>query len=161
MSSTQSTPRQGPPTPARRTTGDLRRRRGIADAATGLASSGPEVPADDSGVERFRCVIYLCGAPSTDMDGPREECEGYAEMFGWEVVAVVEERQGLLSPTGRPGLLRAVGRIACGEAGALLTPLRTMISPLSREYDEVAREIEKAGGFLHVMDRLGRGWQRQ
>jgi hypothetical protein len=27
-----------------------------------------------------------------------------------------------------------------------------MISSVPQEYDEVAREIEKAGGFLHVKD---------
>ncbi len=50
------------------------------------------------------------------------------------------------------GLGRAVDHIKRGEAGAVLTAWRSMISSVPQEYDEVAREIEKAGGFLHVKD---------
>lgn len=42
--------------------------------------------------------------------------------------------------------------IKSGEAGAVLTAWRSMISSVPQEYDEVAREIERAGGFLHVKD---------
>lgn len=37
----------------------------------------------------------------------------------------------------------------------MLTPLRSMISTVPQEYDEVARTVERAGGFLHVL-RSGR-----
>ncbi|MFI2617975.1 hypothetical protein [Streptomyces sp. NPDC018584] len=127
-----------------RTGGDLRRRRALADAAAGI---GPE---ESGRIERFRCVIYLCGAPRADIAGPRVECTEYAEAFGWEIAEVIEERAGLLPPQGRDGLERAVRRVRRGEAGAVLTACRSMISAVPREYDELASEIEKAGGFLHI-----------
>ncbi|GGS24982.1 hypothetical protein AB0E75_03070 [Streptomyces griseoviridis] len=133
---------------ARRTEGDLRRRRALADAAAGMPP-----------IERFHCVIYLCGAPGTDIAGPREECAEYAEAFGWGITDVIEERVGLLPPQGREGLKRAVEHVRSEAAGAVLTSCRSMISSVPQEFDEVAREVEKAGGFLHVM-AAARGGQR-
>lgn len=135
-----------------RTDGELRRRQALADAAAGVRPGEADVPAEAAKVERFRCVIYLCGAPNTDITAPCQECTEYAEAFGWEITGVIEERAGLLSPHGRDGLGRAVEHIKSGEAGAVLTAWRSMISSVPQEYDEVAREIEKAGGFLHVKD---------
>ncbi|MEU8955803.1 hypothetical protein AB0C93_16020 [Streptomyces sp. NPDC048518] len=140
------------PRAARRTEGDVRRRQALADAAAGVAPGEADVRAEAARIERFRCVIYLSGAAGTDMTAPREECVAYAEAFGWEITEVVEERTGLLPPQGRAGLGRAVEGIERGEAGAVLTAWRSMISPVPQEYDEVAREIERAGGFLHVKD---------
>ncbi|WP_030571930.1 recombinase family protein [Streptomyces aureocirculatus] len=143
-----------------RTEGELRRRRTLADAAAGVGPGGGDEPgARAAGIERFRCVIYLCGAARTNIAAPREECTQYAQAFGWEITEVIEEYAGLLPPHGRPGLGRAVERLTSGEAGAVLTAWRAMISPVPQEYDEVARQIEKAGGFLHVMDpvRSGKG----
>ncbi len=130
----------------------MRRRQALADAAAGITPGEADVPAEAAEIERFRCVIYLCGAPHTNIVGPREECTAYAEAFGWEITDVIEERMGLLQPQGRDGLGQAVERIKSGEAGAVLTAWRSMISSIPQEYDEVAREIEKAGGFLHVKD---------
>ncbi|MEU1019479.1 hypothetical protein ABZ383_30815 [Streptomyces sp. NPDC005900] len=101
-------------------------------------------------MERFRCVSCLCGAPTTDITTSRQECAEYAGMFGWHITEVIEERVGLLPPHGRDGLERAVERVRGGDAGAVLTAWRSMISSVPQEYDEVAREIERAGGFLHV-----------
>ncbi|MFI1416535.1 recombinase family protein [Streptomyces sp. NPDC020731] len=134
----------------RRAEGDLRRRRALADAAVG------DTPAGTVRIERFRCVIYLCGALHTDIESPRKECTEYANVFGWEITDVIEERAGLLPPQGRAGLRQAVERVRNGEAGAVLTAWRSMISPVPHEYDEVAREIERAGGFLHNKDAAGR-----
>ncbi|MFC5720321.1 recombinase family protein [Streptomyces gamaensis] len=139
-------------TRVRRTEGELRRRQELADAAAGLPPGEADGPAEAATIGRFRCVIYLCGAPNTNIAGPRRECTGYAEAFGWEVTDVIEERAGLLPPQGRDGLRQAVECVKSGEAGAVLTAWRSMISPVPQEYDEVAREIEKAGGFLHVKD---------
>ncbi|WP_234345967.1 hypothetical protein [Streptomyces sp. NRRL F-5755] len=110
------------------------------------------VPAEPAGIARFRCVIYLCGAPDTDLGTARKECTEYAGDFGWEITGVIEEHVGLLPPDGRDGLGRAIERVQLGEAGAVLTAWRSMISPVPQEYDAIAREIEKAGGFLHVRD---------
>ncbi|MGY1452565.1 hypothetical protein [Streptomyces sp. SS8] len=134
----------------RRTEGELRLRRSLADAAAGVAPGEAGVSAEAARTERFRCVVYLCGAPNTDITGPREECTKHAEAFGWEITGVIEERVGLLPPQGRDGLRQAVEHIRSGEAGAVLTAWRSMVSPVPQEYDEVAREIEKAGGFLEL-----------
>ncbi|WP_244502575.1 hypothetical protein [Streptomyces oceani] len=116
------------------------------------------MPDSVTNVARFRVVIYLCAAANSDLARPREECTEYAAAFGWEIADVVEDRVGLLPPEGRDGLTRAVGLIEKEEAGAVLTPWRSMISTIPQEYDEVARSVEKMGGFLHV---TGSDWARR
>lgn len=143
--------RQGPAV-ARRTERDLRRREALADAAAGISPGEGDIWAEAAGVERFRCVVYLCGAPHADLSTPRAECKEYAGLFAWEITEVIEEYAGLLPPQGREGLGRAVERVRSGAAGAVLTAWRSMVSPVPQEYDEVAREIERVGGFLHVQD---------
>ncbi|QES41924.1 hypothetical protein DEJ49_13760 [Streptomyces venezuelae] len=140
------------PCAARRTEGQLRRRQGLADASAGVTPGETGVPAVVARIERFRCVIYLSGAAGADIAAPRRECTQYAAAFGWEITEVIEEHVGLLPPHGRAGLGQALDRIKAAEAGAVLTAWRSMISSVAQEYDEVAREIEKAGGFLHVRD---------
>ncbi|SES22134.1 hypothetical protein [Streptomyces qinglanensis] len=139
------------PTPARRTEGERRRRHALADHAAGHVPGEGPVPARVAKVDRFRVVVYLCAAANSDIAGPREECLAYAGSFGWQIVDVVEDRVGLLPPEGREGLARAVELVEERKAGAVLTPWRSMISTIAQEYDEVARSVEKAGGFLHVM----------
>lgn len=117
-----------------------------------MSPGGTAVPTDPARIARFRCVIYLCGAPDTDLGTARKECTEYAGGFGWEITDVIEEYMGLLPPEGRDGLRRAVECVQLGEAGAVLTAWRSMISPLPQEYDAIAREVEKAGGFLHIRD---------
>ena len=150
MVSTEQGLRQGP-TPARRTAGEKKRRQALADHAAGHVSGEGPVPAYASKVDRFRVVIYLCGAANSDITRPRKECTEYAAAFGWEIADVVEDRVGLLPPEGRDGLTRAVELVERKEAGAVLTPWRSMISTIPQEYDEVARSVEKVGGFLHIM----------
>ncbi len=70
---------------------------------------------------------------------------------------MIEERAGLLSPHGRDGPGRAVERIRSGEAGAVLTAWRSMISSGPQEYDEVAREFREGRGFPHVRDSAHSG----
>ncbi|MGP2440493.1 hypothetical protein [Streptomyces sp. JW3] len=130
----------------RRTDGDLRRREALADAAAGISPGEADVLAEAAPIERFRCVIYLCGAPRTNIAGPRQECTQYAAAVGWEITDVIEERAGLLPPQGRDRRRQAVECVKRGEAGAVLTACRSMISSVPQEYDKVAREIEKAGG---------------
>jgi hypothetical protein len=151
MVSSESERGQGP-TPPLRSEGDQQRRRNIADAAADVWPGETPVPAEAGRIERFRCVIYLCGAPNADIAGPRKECTDYAVAFGWEIAGEFLDGEGLLPATGREGLSQAVELIRSRQAGVLLTPWRSMISPIPQEYDQVAREVEKAGGFLHVMD---------
>ncbi|PZT71742.1 MULTISPECIES: hypothetical protein [unclassified Streptomyces] len=150
MVSTENELRQGP-TRARRTEGDRKRRRALADHSAGHVPGEGDIPTE-SRVDRFRVVIYLCGAPNSDISGPRRECEEYAAVFGWEIMGVIEDRVGLLPPDGREGLTQALAHVESKQAGAVLTAWRSMISTIPQEYDEVAREVESRGGFLHVMD---------
>ncbi|MFD8545110.1 hypothetical protein [Streptomyces sp. NPDC059649] len=142
--------RQGSTT-ARRTEGDVRRRQALADAASGMSPGAIDLPTKAAKIERFRCVIYLCSVPHANIAELREECTEYAEAFCWEITAVIEDREGSLAPEGRDGLRQAIDLIKSGQAGAVVTAWRSMISPAAQEYDQVAREVEKAGGFLHAM----------
>ncbi|QFR01081.1 recombinase family protein [Streptomyces phaeolivaceus] len=135
-------------TPGWRTTEDVARRQNIADAATEFEPVGPG--AWKSQVSRFRVIIYLCAAPNANISVPREQCGEYATAFGWDVVAVIEDRDGLGHPGEREGLKRVLERIEQREAGAVLTPSRSMISPVAEEYAEISRRIEKWGAFLQV-----------
>lgn len=148
---TESEQRKGL-TPPRRTDGDRQRRRSLGDAAAGVQSDTVARPVEAPRDERFRVVIYLCGAPNADINAPRQERREYAEAFGREAAAEIEDRDGLDHSEGRTGLAQAVGRVKNREAAAVLTPWRSMISPVAQEYDGVAREVESAGGFLHVTD---------
>ncbi|MEU9975078.1 hypothetical protein [Streptomyces sp. NPDC051014] len=126
------------PKAGRRTDGDRQRRQTLNDAA--------------NGIERFRVVIYVCTALNADASIPIGKCRQYAQAFGWDVVAEIEERDTLRRPAQREGLTRAIERIEQRQAGAVLTPWPSMVSTSPEEYHEVARLIEKWGGFLHVMD---------
>jgi hypothetical protein len=148
MVSIESGSKQGS-TPARRTDGERKRRQALADGAAGIMPSEADAP---KGVDRFRVVIYLCAAANTSLAAPRRECTEYAAAFGWEVADAIEDRFGLLPPEGRDGLARALDMVEAKEVGAVLTPWRSMISTVPQGYDEVARDVEKRGGFLHVMD---------
>ncbi|QNP74295.1 hypothetical protein IAG44_35800 [Streptomyces roseirectus] len=132
-------------TSRRRTEGDRERRRDLADVAAGIP------PATESEVGKFRVVIYLCGALNADLKSSRDSCKAYADSLSWDVVAVIEDRDGLLPPDGRSGLNLAIERIKAREAGALLTPWQMMISSIPSEFHEVSREIEGLGGFVQVM----------
>ncbi|MQS36143.1 hypothetical protein FFZ77_11190 [Streptomyces katsurahamanus] len=150
MVRTDSEERHGPPSP--RTEGDRLRRRNLADAASGVQPDTPHGSAQVSRIERFRAVVYLCGAPNADLTAPRRRCTEYAETLGWSIDGVVEDRDGLNPPDGRTGLQEAIERVAEKRAGAVLTPSRSMISPVPQEYNEIARKVESAGGFLQIID---------
>ncbi|GAA0363883.1 hypothetical protein [Streptomyces blastmyceticus] len=141
MVSNQRAAPQEPPA-ARRSEGDRQRRRRLADAASGLVQK----------IERFRCVIYLSGIHGADTDQHRQECQETAEILGWDVVAVVVEKgsQHSAPPREREGMESALSRLRCGEAGAILTAWRSMISPSVDEYRETVREIEETGGFVYA-----------
>ncbi|MEU3754632.1 recombinase family protein [Streptomyces olivoreticuli] len=125
---------------SRRTMGDRQRRRALADAAAGFPPK----------IERFKCVIYVFSPEFTDSDQLLRECEGTAQAFGWDVVDVITEADDGTPPRGREGLKRALGYLRSGEAGAILTVYRSMISPSTSEYTEIAREVEENGGFVYA-----------
>lgn len=114
-------------------------------------------PGKPTRIGRFRCVIYLCDAPHTDIAELRKDCTEYAEAFCWEITAVIEDGVGSLPPPERTGLRRAIEHVSSGEAGAVVTARRSMTSLATQEYDQVVHEIEKAGGFLHVMEPTSNG----
>ncbi|WP_369358376.1 recombinase family protein [Streptomyces sp. cg2] len=151
MVNTEHGHRRGPST-ARRTESDLRRRQALADAAAGVSPSEAGTSAKATRIGRFRCVIYLYATPDADNTARRTDCTEYADAFCWEIADVIEDDDAeTLSPGDRSGLRQAIGHIKSGAAGAVVTACRSMISPVTQEYDQVARDIEQAGGFLHVM----------
>ncbi|MER7752516.1 hypothetical protein [Kitasatospora sp. NPDC097643] len=103
--------------------------------------------------ERFQVVIYLAqnspAFPELDM----HTCESYALAFGWGVSLTVIDSDTETPPERRPKLQTALQRIADDHAGAILVPSKATISPIDGEYDEFARQVEKAGGFLQVTRR--------
>ncbi|CDR08180.1 MULTISPECIES: hypothetical protein [Streptomyces violaceusniger group] len=105
------------------------------------------------GVERFKVIVYVCTAANADPSLPHQECIEHAEMYGWDVAATIADDTGLSAPQERTGLAEAIERIKAKEAGAILTAYRSMISPRQDEYDQIAAEVEEAGGFLAVRDR--------
>ncbi|ANW19373.1 recombinase family protein [Streptomyces clavuligerus] len=147
------TERTSAPSSTVRTDSDRRRRRNLADAAAGRPSAGYDGPTRPATrTERFRVVVYLCGAPGADLTAPRRACTEYTDSLGWTVTEVIEDRDGLGPPDVRTGLSQALAHVREHRAGAVLTPWRSMISPLPQEYNEVARRVESSGGFLQVVD---------
>ncbi|WP_171166383.1 hypothetical protein [Streptomyces sp. I05A-00742] len=144
MVSNQKT-ESGPAPDVRRADGDRRRRRQLTDAASGLTS----------GVERFRCVIYLSGGIDSVTARAREDCQGAAYAFGWSVVAVIEADEGHMTPRERIGLSSALRYIRSGAAGVVLTAWRSMIATSAEEYREVARSVEESGGFVYARTLTG------
>ncbi|MFF3817241.1 recombinase family protein [Streptomyces bluensis] len=147
----RSEQKQGPTTP-RRTPGALKCRQNLADAAVGVMPREGDTATAAPKIKRFRVLVYLCGAPNANIGEPRRECHEYADAFGWEIAGEFEDHEGLSHPGGRTGLTQAMERIKNNEADAVLTPWRSMISPVPQEYNEIARKVEKNGGFLHVID---------
>ncbi len=111
-----------------------------------------KIKAGGEATEPFKVVIYVCVAGNASPDDAVSACRAYAERFGWKVTQVIHDNTGLLPPQGRDGLATAMDLIQAKAAGAVLAPYRSMISPRSDEFDEVAAEIEKRGGFLCVRD---------
>ncbi|MDT0451881.1 hypothetical protein [Streptomyces hesseae] len=148
MVSNQRAERQQHPPSARRTEGDRQRRRTLADTAAGLTAK----------VKRFRCVIYLSGVEGVDVDLHRQGCQETAEVLGWDVAAViVENDRRAVPPWEREGLTSALGLLRRGEAGAILTAWRSMISPSIDEYKRTLREIDEDGGFVYAKRLTGPG----
>ncbi|MCK7623066.1 hypothetical protein MUU72_08135 [Streptomyces sp. RS10V-4] len=150
MVNTERGPRQRPPV-ARRSEGDARRRQALADAAAGVGPVEAATLPGSTRFGRFRCVIYLCRLPGVPLDRLRTECAEYADAFCWEIAAVIVDDAGPLPPEDRAGFRQAVELVSSGAAGAMVTAQRAMVSTTTEEYERVAREIEQAGGFLHVM----------
>ncbi len=100
--------------------------------------------------DRFGCIVYLAGTGAKVTSRLREETQAYVEAIGWRVVVAVEEAETSLPPGKRKGLKRALDMIEAGEAGAIVTPWRSMISPDADEYHELNRTLYAAGGFVYA-----------
>ncbi|WP_367129899.1 MULTISPECIES: hypothetical protein [Streptomyces] len=145
VSNQRTEPQQHPPD-ARRTEGDRQRRRALADAAAGLAPK----------IGRFRCVIYLSGVEGADVELHRQGCLETADVLGWDVAAlIVESDRRAVPPWEREGLASVLGHLRRGEAGAILTAWRSMISTSLDEYKQTLREIEEDGGFVYAKRLTG------
>ncbi|MBV6701260.1 hypothetical protein KV557_29820 [Kitasatospora aureofaciens] len=104
-------------------------------------------------IERLQVVIYLSKTTSAFPELEMRSCEEYALTFGWDVSLTVVDDDMETPPDRRPKLQVALQRLKDKQAGAILVPSRATISPIDGEYDEFARQVEKAGGFLQVAPR--------
>ncbi|HEY8982307.1 MAG TPA: hypothetical protein VIU15_22300 [Streptomyces sp.] len=105
-------------------------------------------------------VVYLCTTLHTDPRNLLDACHAYAGNRGWHVVEALHDDTGLSDPTrprDRPALARAIEVLDGSDASVLLTVSPGMISSLPAEYDQVARRVTDAGGFIHTM---GWAWTR-
>lgn len=106
---------------------------------------------DERGLKRFTALIYLYDSHGTGFEAPLQLCQRYALKFGWAVSGVITDSGEDSPPDSRAGLRQALEIIQSGGAEALLIPWRSAISPISGEFDDVAEQLEKAGGFLQIV----------
>ncbi|MGW3411813.1 recombinase family protein [Streptomyces sp. NPDC000888] len=132
------------------------RRENGAEAVSSVSQPKATSMAGSAGDERFKVVIYACVAGNAKPEHAISECREYAETFGWEVTQEICDNTGLLPPQGRDGLATALDLVQAKAVGAVLTAYRSMISPRHDEFDEVAAEVEKRGGFLCVQEAARR-----
>ncbi|MFD4526756.1 recombinase family protein [Streptomyces sp. NPDC058470] len=130
----------------------LPRRENGAEAVSSVSQPKATSIAGSAGSERFKVVIYACVAGNANPQQAISECREYAEAFGWEATHEICDNTGLLPPQGRDGLATALDLVQVSAVGAVLTAYRSMISPRHDEFDEVAAEVEKRGGFLCVRE---------
>lgn len=104
-------------------------------------------------IKGFQVVIYLAKAGPAFPELEMRTCEAYALTFGWEVALTVVDDEMEKPPQERSRLVAVLRTIKGGGAGAMLIPSRATLSPIDGEFDEFARQIEKAGGFVQVTRR--------
>ncbi len=116
---------------------------------------GPRVEGipEAKAVERFPVVIYLAKAGPDFPEVEMRRCEEYALAFGWEVTLTVVDDEVEKAPERRPLLLAALQTVRDSTAGAILVASKAAVSPIDGEYEEFARQVERAGGFVQVTRR--------
>ncbi|MEU6237920.1 hypothetical protein [Kitasatospora sp. NPDC047058] len=128
----------------------LQRTPSALNAMAASRSGGERVRTD---AERFQVVVYLARTGSAFPELEMRNCEEYARAFGWEVSLTVVDDETDKSPERRPLLLAALQAVKDRTTGAILVPSKATVSPIDGEYDEFARLVEKAGGFVQVTRR--------
>lgn len=103
--------------------------------------------------KRFSVVIYLARTGVAFPELEMRSCEDYALAFGWEVSLTVVDDESEKCPEQRPLLLAALQTIRDRSAGAILIASQATVSPIDGEYNDFARQVEKAGGFVQVTRR--------
>ncbi|MCP2338242.1 hypothetical protein [Actinomadura rupiterrae] len=97
------------------------------------------------GLGRIRAIVYV-----RERDVGR--CRRWAACHDWTVVAVVRE----ISPDGpvlaRLGLRTVFGLLDAGCATVLLAASRREVSDEPDAFLDVCARVERAGGFVHVLD---------
>ncbi|MBP0452687.1 hypothetical protein J5Y04_24545 [Kitasatospora sp. RG8] len=104
-------------------------------------------------IDRFQVVVYLTKTDSRFPELEMRSCEQYAHAFNWDVSLTVLDDDTETPPERRSSLQAALQRVKDQRAGAILVASKAAISPIDGEYDEFARQVEKAGGFLQVTRR--------
>lgn len=79
----------------------------------------------------------------------RRLCEGYCELYGAQLVAVLEDvTSGARSPTKRPGMARALAMLAAGEADGLLVSALSRLSRRTKDVLELVSLAQRGGWRL-------------
>ncbi|MFD9685566.1 hypothetical protein ACFWXO_07360 [Kitasatospora sp. NPDC059088] len=103
---------------------------------------------------KFHGVVYLAKPGMAFPEREMRDCERYADTFGWGItLTIVDEHANDKGPDERPLLKAALQNLKDRKAGAILVPSQATITPIGGEYDEFARAVEKAGGFIQVAAR--------
>ncbi|WP_051830476.1 MULTISPECIES: hypothetical protein [Streptomyces] len=102
----------------------------------------------------LQVVMYLARTNSHFPDRELTMCEAYANAFNWGIdLIVMDDEAPRRAPEHRPMLRAALQRLLDKQAGAILVPSRATISPIEGEFNDFAKQVEKASGFIQVATR--------
>ncbi|MER7771793.1 hypothetical protein [Kitasatospora sp. NPDC096140] len=102
----------------------------------------------------FQVVLYLTKANSSFPERELRACEDYAKAFNWGIdLIVVDDEAATKGPDHRPMLRAALQRVLDRQAGAILVPSKSAISPIEGEFADFSKRVEKASGFIQVATR--------
>ncbi|MFE6051570.1 hypothetical protein ACFQ6N_12470 [Kitasatospora sp. NPDC056446] len=105
-------------------------------------------------IPRFQVVLYLARTGSDFPESDLRRCEAYAGAFDWGIdLIVLDDETTRRGPDDRPMLRAALRRVLDRQAGAILVPSKASISPIEGEFNDFAKRVEKASGFIQVATR--------
>ncbi|MFC4907976.1 hypothetical protein [Actinomadura gamaensis] len=97
------------------------------------------------GLGRIRAIVYV-------RERDAERCRRWAGCHDWTVAAVVREISPDGPPMARLGLRTVFGLLDAGCATVLLAATRTEVAEGPDGFLKVCARVERAGGFVHVLD---------
>ncbi|MFJ6212157.1 hypothetical protein ACIQGZ_02295 [Streptomyces sp. NPDC092296] len=101
-----------------------------------------------------RAVIYVNSLPGEQSKRTVERALLVANARRWLVVGVAHDQDGAGVPLKRRWLRDAIEQVRSGQASVILVTSRSAVSPLAKEWDEIAKHVRQAGGVLWL-ERAG------